>query len=421
MNTTGDLESLLRLLRTKLSSEDLVLLEGTPRSESESSYDSVLQKVSGRLRALESEAVRNRARVESRYRNLLEDHPAPRRSLLLRNSSPSLLVALTYSLMEQSFGLRFSDADKALGLAELALEAAQLVADSDYFSAEAAADLEAEARIYLGNARRINADLPGAGREFSKASSLLDRGTRDRHLRAELLDLHALLLHDQGRTSEAARMLDREIAIRRLLGDEEKLGCALINRGLMSSWIEPLDTACRFLREGVELVRDPETMLLALFPLAEALAREGQGVKAWNAICQTNSVLLLLNAREQFQVRFRWVRGLALRTLAQLPEAEQELLSVKRQLAAEGRHFLEALVSLDLACVYAAQGRFHELKKLVAIAYSVFDSEQVGQEALVALLMLRQAADAEQLTEALAVRVANFLARYQHNRSLRFE
>jgi tetratricopeptide (TPR) repeat protein len=160
-------------------------------------------------------------------------------------------------------------------------------------------------------------------------------------------------------------------------------------------------------------------VLMALFPLGETLARNGKGLQAWKVACQTDTVLILTGA-EHLQVRNQAIKGIALRALGELEDAERELRKVRREFAEQGRELLAALASLDLACVYAAQCRFEEVKQLAGEAYSVFSRQGVQKEALRALSTLEQAAQAERLTEKLAVEVANFVVRSQQNHSLRF-
>ncbi len=422
MNKPGDLESLLTLLRNTLGSDDLALLESNLHVQDESAYDAVLERVAAKARTLESEVWRNRSRVESRYLNLLEDHPSARRSLLLRNSPPPLLLALTHSLIEQSFSKRFGEVDKALKLAELAVEAARAVGNSMYLSADAAADLQAEALAHLGNAYRINSDYYGAEAAFESAESWRAKGTGGRELKATLLGFRAALRFDQGRAEKAAALHNEEIALRRLVGNREALGIALVTRGVVAAWSEPLPIACRFLREGVELVEgNPSVMLAGLLAIAEILARESHGFEAWKALCRADTALLLLgNGEQQLLRRYRWIRGLTYRSIGEFESAEHDLRSVREDFSSQSLSIPAAVVSLDLASVYAASANYEAVHNLASEALAVFRSERVERRVLTALLVLQRAAEEKTLTETLALKVANFIARYQHNRSLRF-
>jgi hypothetical protein len=70
-----------------------------------------------------------------------------------------------------------------------------------------------------------------------------------------------------------------------------------------------------------------------------------------------------------------------------------------------------ALVSLDLAILYAQEGQTAELERLAAVAMPAFESCEVHREALAALLLFQQACEEERLTFQLARQLAAFLKR----------
>ncbi len=411
-------KALREILLEGLSAAELALLRADTPATEPSDYDAALAKLERRLSVLHDQVSRNEELVRSRYAKL-EEEPEGRRRTLFENSPPSMLLALAYDLMKQSFAERFANVGRSLQLATLAVDAVKALARRDLLSPEGVADLQAEAHGYLGNARRLNSDLAGAERAFDRAEEYRLQGTRDRELRTDLLRHLAYLRVDQGSSADAGKLMDREIAIRRLIGDEEKLGEALINRGIVSPWFEPLERACEFLAAGVSLVTDPRTQLLALFPLGEALARKGKGFQAWKVACQTDTALILTGA-DELGVRNRAIKGIALRAAGELVDAERELTAAYDEYSEQGRELQAAIAALDLACVCAAQGRIEKVRRLATEARAVFEREKVGKETLRALLTLQQAAEAERVTEQLAVEVVNFVVRSRQNRSLRF-
>ena len=411
-------EALREALLESLSREELAALDGkVPRTEP-SDYDSAFAGVRRRLAGLGREVSRNRNRVRERYPNL-EAEPEGRRRTLFANSPPSLLVALARSLMERSYAERFFDVGRSLELAKMAVEVATRLARDDYLATDQSADLRAEALVHLGNALRINSDLSGAETAFDEAESLRTHGSRDRQLHADLLRHLGLLRIDQGRAPEGGELMDREIAIRRLLANREELGVALINRGVLSAWYEPLGRCCDFLRAGVALVEEPRMMLLALFPLGEALARSGDGLGAWKVACQTDVVMILAGA-EDLRVRNQAIKGIALRVLGELDDAERELAATLEEFSRQGRKLQAAVAALDLACVYAAQGRTRDVAKLVRCAQPVFEREKLEKELTRAFETLEQAVRTESLSEQLLVEVVNFVVSFQQNRKLQF-
>ncbi len=412
--------SLARRIRSKLSKADLELLTGAARPPAPEDYDPVIARLRGKARRMEAEVARNQARARERYHDLL-DLPEGRKATLLKNSSPQLLMALTHRLVRQSYSARFDDVERSLELALLAVDTADLVARAEFLSAEASADLRAEALGHLANARRINSDHKGASRTLAAARRCQARGTGDRYLKATLLRFEAVLSDANGRVHEAAALLDRELALRRLLGDPEELGAALIDRGRTAIWIDSLRIAAGYLQAGVERVRDPRLMLAALLPLGEVLAREGLGILAIKVVCQTDNIILMLGETGQLLRRQLWVKALAHRALGDLNGAEEYLLSVREAFVSENLGHLAGLVSLDLACVWSAQGRVKELKRLAEQMHAVFLAEGVEERARAAFLIWLRAVHSEKLSEELAQRVANFFVRFQRNRQLRFD
>ena len=87
---------------------------------------------------------------------------------------------------------------------------------------------------------------------------------------------------------------------------------------------------------------------------------------------------------------------------------------------AEGIPYDTALVSLELALLYAEQGRTAELKGLAAEMLPVFASRHIHREALASLAFFRQAVEAEQADVATVARVVDFLRRAQFSTELPF-
>ncbi len=406
-----------RLLKRHLSEQDLDALCSALELGAPEDYDSAIDAAVRVVLGLSPVVMRNQERAETHCQ---PETPIRRLQMLADNSPPPMLMAITRAAFRESYAERFDNRPRSLELAKVGLQAARLLRESGYLGTESQTDLEGEAWTYLANAERINSNIRGAEAAFGKAESLLSSGTGDRELKAKLLSLRANLRFSQARSDEAAELYDQEIKLRRLLGDPEALGQALINRGIVASWTETATTACELLSEGAELVSDEDYLLLALNPIAERLARDGEGLLALKAIHRAETLGMMAGSGSH-RLRLRWITGIAYRALGHPREAEQELRAVREQLADEAPGFRTGILSLDLAAVCAAQGKTAEVRELAEEAYAIFRSEGLGQRALAALIVFQKAALAEELTEALAVRVANFIAAYQYNRSLLFE
>ncbi|HEY4574737.1 MAG TPA: hypothetical protein VIJ26_12250, partial [Thermoanaerobaculia bacterium] len=134
---------------------------------------------------------------------------------------------------------------------------------------------------------------------------------------------------------------------------------------------------------------------------------------------ETRSLYLTLGEQTHL-IRLRWLEGRIARDLGRLDQAETALREARDGFIERGIGFDAARVSLDLATVYLRQGRTADLKRLAAEMVPVFESRDVHQEALAALLLFRQAADAEEVTLGLLERISGYLQLARKNPELRF-
>jgi len=72
-----------------------------------------------------------------------------------------------------------------------------------------------------------------------------------------------------------------------------------------------------------------------------------------------------------------------------------------------------ALVSLDLAVLFALEHRTEDLKRLAAEVMQVFESRDVHREAVAALILFQNACEEERLTAELAGQIAAIVQREQ--------
>lgn len=409
---------LFRYLRKHLSAEDQLALRNLAQAPAPEDYTGLLRQTIKALPALEEQVQRNREKVEG-YRDLLELPPS-RIDILLENSPPPTLAALAWSLIRQSHEARFSEPSRAVRLAQLALRVATALGRTGYLGKEGQIDLEAEVWIYLANARRVNSEVRAAEKAFRRAWRLLQQGTQDPALRAEFFFLKGAMRFSQGHIGEAASLFDRELQLRRQLGDADRIGQALINRGVVAAWGGSMSEALELLGEGAELVEDEDYLVITLHPLAERLARDGEGLLAWKVVCAAEIAASLLD-NTTHQLRLKWIKGITYRSFGELDKARDLLWEVRENLLSSRQSFKAALASLDLASVAAAQGDYKVVRQLAEEAYAIFNTGRLGRRALAAFLLFYRAAERDQLSEELAVRVANFVVSQQHDRGLRFE
>jgi hypothetical protein len=100
-------------------------------------------------------------------------------------------------------------------------------------------------------------------------------------------------------------------------------------------------------------------------------------------------------------LRVRWIEARVDLGLGRLEEAENALRRILALFVEESLVVDAALVTLDLAALLLRARRTAEIPELVQEIVPVFQTLQIRREALAALLVLQQAAEAERLTLAL--------------------
>lgn len=166
--------------------------------------------------------------------------------------------------------------------------------------------------------------------------------------------------------------------------------------------------------------REPRLLLCARHNLIDYTACLGEFLAAQRLYFEARPLYRSFN-EPWVQNRRKWVRGKIAKGLGQLRQAETQLLSARDGFLAEGIPYDTALVSLELALLYAEQGRTEDLKRLSAEMVPVFASRHIHREALAALTFFRQAVEAEAAGAELVARVAAYLRRAEGDPALHFE
>ncbi len=345
--------------------------------------------------------------------------PPRERRILARSSGRFQTLAVCELVIEKSFDERFGDNSRELAELGLLL-AAQL--DGERYGRSVVKDLQARAWAYLGNARRLAFDLPGAEEALAEAERLVETGSADPLEEARILDLRASLLSDQGRFEQAAELLDLVIDIYDNLREPHRKGRAMISKGLFLGYAGWPEEAIPVIRRGLSLVdweAEPRLVLMARHNLAWCLNDCGRGQEAWGLLQR------LRHAYAEFddpwtRLRFVWLSGLVQANLGHVAEAEENLNEVRRLLLAEGRGYDAALATLDVADLYLRAGRSAEVKRLAGEMFTLFHSKDIHRQATAALAVFQQAAEMETATPRLVRDIAAYLRRARRNPALRY-
>jgi tetratricopeptide (TPR) repeat protein len=316
-------------------------------------------------------------------------------------------LQLSELLAARSREAGFADPTRAVELASLAVVAAERL-DDRHYGPMLAEDARAAAWAHLGNAYRIAADLRRAEEALQTAGEHHKRGGEDAYIEAQILSFTASLRSTQGRYDEAARLLDGAITVYREARDRHQEGKALILKGTALGYAGRHREAIRMIRRGlsrVDLLQEPRLLVAAQHNLVLFLTEGGHPQEARESLTAMRRLYLDLGERMNL-VRLRWLEGKIARELGSLDEAETILKEARHIFLENGIGIDAALVSLDLAIVHTQRGETAALKQLAAEMVPIFESGDVHPEALAAVLLFRQAADAEQVTRTLLDEIA---------------
>jgi tetratricopeptide (TPR) repeat protein len=350
-------------------------------------------------------------------------HPAQRREFILRNHPRFSTWGLYERLVEGARDLGPTEPVEAEMLAQLALVLADVLERRRRYRAGLIEDLRARAWGYLANSRRVRSDLQGAEDGFERAFKHLRGGTREPLEKALLLDLMASLRIDQRRFDEALRLLRCSIAIFRELGDDHRGGRGLVKMAVAHYHAGEPESGVPLLRQALELIdpaEEPRLLLSTWHNLVLFHAETGRFMEAQGLFIKARPIYRRF-PDSWAQNRRHWVQGKIARGLGQVGEAERHLLVARDGFVSEGIAYDTALASLDLASLYAEQGRLAELKDLAGQMMPFFASRQIHRETMAALTFFYRAAAAETASTELVRQVAGYLERARFQPTLRFE
>lgn len=342
----------------------------------------------------------------------LAGHPHPEQLQEAEADEALHTWGLCQLLLQKSQEATFSDPARGVELANLALRVVRHLGKA--YDPSWVMDLRARCLAHLGNARRVLGELRSAEDAFVKAEDCLARSTSgNMEARAEILDLKSSLRRAQRRLDEALDLIDRALSLYREAGEEHGIAKSLLQRAKILEESGDLAGAIDLLRriaEEIDPAREPQLSTYSRFNLLIALLLAEDYEEAERLLPATEGLI-----REMGQpldlVRLRWVEGNVHLGRGRLGPAEAAFREVQKEFLERQMGYDAALVSLDLARLFAQEGCTEDLKRLAAEMMPVFQSRDVHREAILALMMFQRACEEERLTVDLVRQISDYLRR----------
>ena len=302
------------------------------------------------------------------------------------------------------------DADEAVELAELAVLVARFIPGSESWRWRN----QGHAGSHLSNAHRVRGQLPTSDETFGEALRLWEAGAPGDPEglldESRVLDLEASLRRAQRRLPEALDLLDRAFAADRT---GTRAGRILIKRAKTLEELDRYEEAIETLQRALPLVdgeREPRVALTLHFNLLENLFQVGRHAEAEALMDEVREQAIRLGNQLDL-VRLTWLGGRIANLRGESREAEAAFEQVRKEFLALGIAYDAALVSLELAVLYLAQGRTAEVQELTRQLAPVFQAQKVSREAFATVKLFCEAVDKDTITLEMAQGFLNDLRR----------
>jgi len=303
--------------------------------------------------------------------------------------------AFVEKLCEASFSAGFDQPQRGVELAELAVAASEATRRGAVRDDPALdADLAALAWAQLANAQRVASDLHAAGRALATARLRLAAGTGDPLPRARLLSFEASLAAAHSRHDESILLAERAARLYRRLGDAHGYGRTRLKQATFHAYVDDLETACDLLADALLHV-DPESEPRVAFAAHVNRASYLDQLGRHDEVSEELAAAEQLATAPLDRVRWEWLAGRLAGHRGESKRAEEMLLAARDAFLERGVAYEFALVSLDLAMLFAEQGRAADMKRLAEEMLPIFTSREVAPAAQAALKVYYDAALAE--------------------------
>lgn len=345
-----------------------------------------------------------------RLYTVLQESPFEDQIRRIKDEADLQSWALCQLLLRKSLDMVFDQPLAAVQTAEIAAKLSSYLGDA--YDPHWVLDLKARAQAYLGNARRVLGELRSAEMAFLQADVFLEQSmTGNEEVRAEVLHMKSSLRRQQRRLDEALALVEESLSIYRDLGNHQGVSIVLVKKAKVVEELGDLEQAITLLREAVREINPKADVRLpayARFNLVGCLEMVGEYDEAQEVLEEIKPFFQQI-ARPLDLVRLRWAEARIAAARNDARTAEVGLHEVRAHFLQRGMAYDAALVSLDLALIFARQHRTAEIKELARELIPVFESQNVRREVLMSLALFQQACDEERLTSDLIQQLSQLL------------
>lgn len=319
------------------------------------------------------------------------------------------------ALLQRARSQWFDAPPEAVSLTELALHLLGQL-NPRLYGRDVIADVAARSWAFKGNAHRLQDQHLAAEQAFERARVLLTAGTGDPLALAEVLSLRASLLIDQRRFDTAHSLLQKSVRIYRDIGESHLEARTLLKQSHLYEVHNQSALAIQALRgalHSIDTEREPLVEFIARHNLIAILSKNQQAAEA-RKILEDSADLYERFRAPWIERRTIWLEGVIALGLDELEHAEERLERAREMYEESGEVYYWALVSLDLALVFAAEQRHGEFKALAETLFGTFKELEIHREAFASLLLFYQSAQREEISSAVVGNLITALKRHPY-------
>lgn len=373
------------------------------------SFDRVRRRLGNSM----AELLRQKDAAPAMLKELLT-HPRPRQRMMIHNNRRFHTVPLAELWLDAVWSQGFDDPQGAEASAVLVLELLGKIGH-ELMGGEIVNDLRGRAWAYRANCRRIQGDFRAAWEAFREANRFVGQGSGDLLELARLYDLESTLCRAQRRSDEARNLIQKAISIYLSTDEQHLAGRTMVSQSLLLSEEGHFRQAILVIKEALTLIepdREPRLVMVAHHNLVNYLMELGRYEEAQSLLPKVRRWTVENGSRYEL-LRLRSLEGKIQLGLGHESRAEAAFLEVRKGFAELEVGYGVAEVSLELAALYLRQGRTAEIKQLAVEMVPLFESRDLHQEAIAALMLFKRAVEMETLTARVVQEVSGVLERSQ--------